>query len=223
LTKPICIAAILLMAWASSMAQSYDEALAKMRDTEHAIRTYRCTFVSFARGPERIDNTTFKYYFKNPGWVRMEALTGKIEGTVLLYTGGDVRVKPGHGVFSFFSYSFSPAHKWVCDARGNGLPQSSWGYYIDQHMLMKPLTRSKFMGFDTVGAKRALRYELASTDPAQTRSIAAEQLWIDAQTFLLLQYRQFDSNGTLIQSGLYQDCVLDSDLPDSLFTEFSKD
>jgi outer membrane lipoprotein-sorting protein len=223
LTKYLTIVIVLLLSsCASATAQSYDEALAKMQARVQALRTYRCVFTSFSRGPEKTDNATFNYYFKKPGWVRMEALTGKNEGTVLLYTGGDVRVKPGHGIFSWFSYSFNPAHKYVCDARGNGVHQSNWGYYIEEHIHMKPLTRGRLQGVETIGGRKALKYELTSTNPVKTRSIASEQLWIDAGQFLLIQYKQFDTTGTLIQSGLYRDCAIDPELNDSLFTEFSK-
>lgn len=216
------LAVLLTFCAGVSPAQSYDDALARMRARAQTLRTYRCTFTSFARGPAKTDNVSYKYYFKKPNWVRMEVQTGKYEGTVLLYTGGDVRIKPGHGVLSYFSYSFAPDHKYVCDPRGNGVHQSSWGYYIDEHAAMKALTRSAFTGYETIGGRKALRFELASADPEKTRSIAVEQLWIDAEHFVPLQYKQFDRNGTLLQSGFYQDIVLDCALSDSLFTETSK-
>ncbi len=152
----------------------------------------------------------------------MEALTGKYEGTVLLYAGTDVRVKLGHGILSWFTFTYEPSHRYVCDVRGNGVHQSSWVYYIDEHLLMKPLTKARFAGVETAGGRNALKFELASIDPARTRSIASEQIWVDAQQFVLLQYKQFDASGTLIQSGTYRDIVIDNEVNDSLFTEMAR-
>lgn len=193
-----------------------------MQERTRALRTYTCRFTSFSRGPEKTDQATFSYYFKKPNWVRMEALSGKNEGSILLYSGKDVRVKPGHGILSWFSYSFAPTHKYVCDARGNGVLQSSWGYYINEHLEMKHLTRSAFQSVETLDGRKALHFLLTSDDPQKTKSIAREDLWIDAREFLLIQYKQYDTTGTMIQSGFYQDCVIDSELNDRLFTEFSK-
>lgn len=216
------IASVLIIVSATCMSQTYRESLSRMHASVQALQSYQCMFVSFSRGPEKTDNVTFRYYYKQPGKVRMTAQTGKHEGTILLYTGsGDVRVKPGHGIFSWFSYSFNPSHRYVCDARGNGVHQSSWGYYIDEHIKMQSQTKSVLVGVEQIQGRKALKYDLTSFDPAQTRSIAHEELWIDAQLFLPIQYKQFDSTGTLIQSGLYLECVLGPDLNDTLFTEFS--
>jgi outer membrane lipoprotein-sorting protein len=211
----------LLVCAAASPAQTYEASLLKIQARVQSLQTYSCTFTSFSRGAEKTDEAVFQYYFKKPGSVRMKALSGNHEGTVLLYTGSDVRVKPGHGIFSLFSFSFAPTHKYVCDARGNGVHQSSWVYYIEEHLLMRQWTRSRFKGIETIGGRRALAYELTSVDPEKTRSIAVEQVWIDADRDVLLQYKEFDKTGTLVQSGLYENIAIASALNDSLFTQFA--
>lgn len=220
--KPVHIAWLLICAAAAAHGQSYEEALAKMQSREQALRTYTCLFTSFARGPEKSEEVVYTYFFKKPSSVRMETRSGKYEGTVLLYTGGDVRVRPGHGIFSWFTFSFEPTHKYIVDPRGNGVHQSTWRWYIDQHILLLPLTRSRQMGVDTVNERRALMYELTSEDPEKSRSVATERVWIDAQDFVLLRYEQYDRDGVLLQSGSYHDIVLDSELNDTLFTEISR-
>jgi len=204
------------------MAQRYDDALAAMQSRAQTLRTYTCRFISFAHGAEKDQDVTYRYYFKKPSSVRMEVQTGKYEGTVLLYTGSDVRVKPGHGIFSWFSFTFAPTHRYVCDVRGNGLHQSSWLWYITEHARMQRQTRSSFAGFTEIGGRKALKFDLASTDPAKTNSVAREELWIDAQYSVPLQYKQYDAGGMLIQSGRYEEVVIDCEIPDSLFTEFDR-
>lgn len=216
------LAVCLFLVVTPSRGQSYDEALVKMQARSRALRAYSCTFVSYACAAEKKQDVTYNYYFKKPGSVRMEAVTGKYEGTVLLYTGGEVRVKLGHGILSWFTFSYEPSHRYVCDARGNGIHQSSWLYFIDEHLRMRPSTRARYAGSEVIGGTKVLRYDLSSIDPAKTRSIASEQIWIDARDFVLVQYKQFDASGTLVQSGRYQDIVIDPDLGDTLFTELSK-
>lgn len=220
--RAIFAAACVILFGTSCLAQSYDEALSNMRSKSESLRSYHCTFISFSRGKEKTDQVTFDYYFKKPSSIRMEARAGSIEGTVLLYRGSEVRAKPGHGVFSWFSFSFQPESKRVCDARGHTVPQSSWGWYIDEHLRMKALTRSQYEGVETIDGKKALKFELTSADPSKTESIAKEQIWIDAGQWVLLQYKQYDASGTLIQSGIYQNIQIDTELKDSLFTEFSR-
>jgi len=213
---------LLFFIFASSLGQSYEESLLRIQSRYQTLQNYQCTFISYACNVEKSEEITYRYFFKKPGSVRMEVRTGSYEGAVLLYAGSNVRVKIGHGILSWFSFSFDPANKIVCDLRGNGLHQSDWGWYIEQHVHMMPLTLSRFIGIDTIEGKRSLKYELVSKDPGQTRSIVTEQLWIDAQQDILLQYKQYDNTGKLIQSGLYQDIVFDVGMNDNLFTEFSR-
>lgn len=213
---------LLVCAVAVACGQSYEEALRKMQSREQALRTYTCLFTSFARGPDKSEEVVYAYFFKKPGSVRMERRSGKYEGTVLLYSGENVRVRLGHGMFSWFTFSVDPTHKYIVDPRGNGVPQSTWRWFIDQHILMLPLTRSSRAEADTVDERRALKYELTSADPEKTLSVAGERLWIDAQDFILLRYEQYDRDGVLVQSGSYREIVLDSELNDTLFTEISK-
>ncbi len=200
--------------------QTYDESLRRMQARFEALRDYRCTFVSFAADSTRSEEITYSYYYKKPNSIRMEVQTGRFKGTVLLYTGTEVRLKLGSGIFSWFSFSFDRTDKIVCDVRGNGIHQSDWGWYIQQHIQMLPLTKAAICEADSIDGRRALKCELHSVNPDQSKSIATEQLWIDDQDGWLLRYKQYDRAGKLIQAGYYTNIAVDCDPTDSLFTEF---
>lgn len=203
-----------------SRGQSYDESLRRMQASFEALRNYRCTFVSFAADSDKSEEVTYGYFYKKPSSVRMEVQSGRFEGTVLLYTGTDVRLKLGYGILSWFSFAFERTDKIVCDLRGNGVHQSDWGWFIQQHIHMLPMTKSELCGVDTIDGRRALQYELHSQQPEQTHSIASEHIWIDDQRGWLLRYKQYDRAGKLIQAGYYSDIVVDGGFSDSLFTQF---
>ncbi len=185
-----------------------------------SVNDYRCTFVSFASDSEKSEQVAYGYYFKKPASVRMEVRTGDYEGTVLLYRGTDVRVKLGHGILSWFSFSFDRTSRIVRDLRGNGIHESDWGWFVEQHLQMLPLTGNTYVGIDTINGRPTVSYKLTSVDPEKTRWVAVEYVWIDREDNTLVQYKQYDRSGRLIQSGLYQDVVLNPNLDDSVFTEF---
>jgi outer membrane lipoprotein-sorting protein len=202
--------------------RGYEESLEKAQSKFRSIHNYHCTFVSFSSEEDKKEEITYGYYYCKPCSVRLEVRTGPYEGTVLLYTGGTVRLKVGYGILSWFSFSFDQTDKIVCDLRGNGIHQSDWGWYIEQHLQFMPQTRSSFAGIDTINDRQTYKYELVSKDPNETRSVATEYMWVDIQEDVILRYEQYDSTGKLIQSGLYKDIVIDSVMSDSLFVEFEK-
>ena len=203
-----------------SFGQSYEESLRQIQAKFHTIDNVSCTFVSFARLDDRSEEIIYKYYFRKPASVRMEIQNGKYEGTILLYTGGDVRLKLGHGILSWFSFSFDRSNKIVCDLRGNGIHQSDWGWFIEQHLQMISLTVSSLKGMDIINGRQTLHYELLSEHPEQTKSISKEDIWIDNREYILIQYKQYNQNGIVIQSGVYKDIILNTNMSDTLFSEF---
>lgn len=185
------------------------------------INDYSCRFESFSRLGEKSTSVNFKYFFSKPKLVRMEILTGKYSGTILLYQGGDeVRLKVSNMILGLFTFTFSPDHRYVCDVRGNGVHNSDWGYFINEHIKMLDLTESRLIGEEELDKRNALVYELLSKDPSQSRSIAKEVIWIDKSQNILIKYMQYDKEGTLLQSGYYKDIMVNRGLKPQLFTEF---
>lgn len=198
----------------------YQTRLMELKSKFDSIKDYNCLFESFSSNEEKSEAVTFRYFYKKPKSVRMEIIEGSYSGTILLYEGKNVRVKPGVFLIGWFTFNYSPDHKYVCDYRGNGLHNSDWGYFIQEHINLLELTTAKLTGEETLDGRKVLVYELLSKDPSKSRDIAKEKIWIDKDQNLLIRYRQYDSSGRLIQSGYYKDIKIDSGINNSVFTNF---
>ncbi|MGE5430486.1 MAG: LolA family protein [Syntrophomonadaceae bacterium] len=199
----------------------YQARLMKMKSKFESIKDYSCIFESYSANGEKSASVTFKYYFQKPKLVRMEIIKGKYSGTtLLLQKDNTVRVKLGIFIVGLFTFTYPAEHRYVCDYRGNGLHNSDWGYFIQEHIKLLDLTTVRLTGEETLDGRKVLVYELISKDPARSRSVAKENIWIDKDQDLLIKYRQYDSSGVLIQSGYYKNIKINSGLNTSVFTDF---
>lgn len=199
----------------------YQARLMKMKSKFDSIKDYSCIFEAFSSNGEKSASVTFKYFFRKPKSVRMEILKGKYSGTtLLLQKDNTVRVKPGIFIIGLFTFTYPADHPYVCDYRGNGLYNSDWGYFIQEHIKLLDLTTVRLAGEEDLDGRKVLVYELVSKDPSKSRSVAKETIWIDKDQDLLIKYRQYDSSGQLIQSGYYKNIKINSGLKASIFTDF---
>lgn len=200
--------------------KGYQNRLKEMKASFERINDYSCTFESFSSNGEKSQSVSFNYFFKKPANVRMEVLTGKYSGTILLYQGEEVKLKLTNIVLGLFTFSFLPDHRYVCDLRGNGLHNSDWGFFITEHFKMKDITESRFLGEEILDKRDVVVYELISKDPSRSRFVAKEHLWIDKEMNIIIKYMQYDVNGRLIQSGFYKHISLNKGLKQEVFTSF---
>lgn len=220
-TGLILIVCLLLGNCAFCNENDYQARLMKMKLKFESIKDYSCIFESYSSNGEKSASVTFKYYFRKPKSVRMEILKGKYSGTtLLLQQDNTVRVKVGIIIVGLFTFNYPAEHRYVCDYRGNGLHNSDWGYFIQEHIKLLDLTTVILAGEENLDGRKVLVYELTSKDPAKSRSVAKETIWIDKDHDLLIKYRQYDSAGQLIQFGYYKNIKLNSGLDTSVFTDF---
>ncbi|MGE5621193.1 MAG: LolA family protein [archaeon] len=205
----------------SGSDNEYEKRLMRLKARFEAIKDYSCIFESYSNNGEKSASVNFRYFFRKPKSVRMEILKGKYSGTVLLMNNdNNVRVKPGIFILGLFTFNYPPEHRYVCDYRGNGLHNSDWGYFIDEHIKLLHLTTIVSAGEETLDGRKVILYELRSMDPPKSRSVAKEQIWIDKEQDLLIKYRQYDASGALIQAGFYKDIKINTGLSRSVFTDF---
>ena len=66
-------------------AQSLENIFVKMRERFKSLQDYQCLFASYTANRKKEVEIHYKYYFKKPKMIRMEALTGKYKGSILIY------------------------------------------------------------------------------------------------------------------------------------------
>jgi len=201
----------------SAYALTGNELFWEMRERFKQINDYQCTYVSFVVKGNKSEEYTFRYFFKKPKKIRMEVISQKDKGTILIYRGGQVRVKPGKGLFSHFTFTFHPRHKRVCDLRGYGIDQSDWGEFIDYHEPYLKGNSFRIVGKEMVGERETILLEMRSKDPQETRGIAHEKIWVDKELKVPLKYEHYDVNNKLIRSSTYKDIKINVGLEENLF------
>jgi outer membrane lipoprotein-sorting protein len=195
-----------------------DSLLTALQKRFDHLAGYSAVYETYVTNGVKTDSPAYWYSFKKPGWVRLEVLDGKYRGAILRYDGEDVHVKAGRGFFSWLpEFTFACTHPWVCDRRGNGVPQSHWGHLIAEHKKYLPLFTVVREGDAEAAGRRTARYQLISRDPGQTRGLAREELWIDPRDSIVVRFIHYDREGHVLQSGLFREIRLDPLLPDSLF------
>ncbi|OGS27330.1 MAG: hypothetical protein A2297_06650 [Elusimicrobia bacterium RIFOXYB2_FULL_48_7] len=187
-----------------------------------SLRDYRCVCKTFSADKKKKLLVECVYYFKKPNLVRMEIISDKFKNTTLLFRNNKVRVKPGAALLSLVTTTLDPQNKLVCDLRGHGLDNSSWGWIIDEHMKLLDNMRVIRAEDRQISGRPGVLYELKSKSPGKTHSIDRELLWIDRQENLLVKLKQYDSSGMLLQSLEYRNISINPGLPESLFMNFKE-
>ena len=159
----------------------------------------------------------------------MEVLEGEYQGTVMLYNPevvrDKVRVRVGNPALAvlqkiFLGEYFEPYSKWIIDLRGNAVHESDWGSFIDDHLKLLHLGKSKFIGEKEVNGRTTLFYRLDSDKPDKTMYIKTEEVWIDKKTYFPIKYIHYDISDQVIRRSVYHTLKFNTDLQEDIFKTF---
>ena len=159
----------------------------------------------------------------------MEVLEGPNPGSILIYNRQvepeQVRVIAGSRVAAFFQRmlygEFVPLNnEWILDLRGNGIHESDWLNFIDEHEKYLRIGSSRFLREEIFDGRKTYVYKLVSNAPDQTMFIKEEDVWIDSQTFFPVKFYQYDSEGRLARKTIITELRFNIGLNERIFTEF---
>jgi outer membrane lipoprotein-sorting protein len=213
-------------------ADFYSSTLPLMQAKFEAISDYRCLYHAYSAANGKSVHVTFRYYFQKPKQIRMETVTGRYPGTVLLYSAqhnpDKVKVRVGNPVVAVMQKAlygdyFHHRDDKVTDLGGFGVLESDWGWFVDIHRQMARFGRTEVKKQVMVDGRPALYYRLVSSNPEKTMSVAEEELWIDTATYAPLKFVEYDRHGTVIRKVEYQEMAVDVGLAEELFTRFDAD
>jgi outer membrane lipoprotein-sorting protein len=213
-------------------AEPFDNTLKTMQQKFQSLKDYQCVFESYTARDEESREMVFSYFFKKPKMIRMEVLEGTYPGTVMLYNPqvmrDKVRVLVGNPALAvlqkiFFGEYFGLYSKWIIDLRGNGVHESDWGSFIDDHLKLLHLGKSKFIGEKEVNGRTTLFYRLDSHEPIKTMNIKTEEVWIDKKTYFPIKYIHYDASDQVIRRSVYHNLKFNTDLQMDLFKRLKTD
>ena len=204
----------------TGLAQAYDvtQLFVDMRERFDKIDDYECVMVDYQARDDKHENYTYNFYYKKPGRIRMDIIGGdKNTGTVLIYGKGKVKVKPGSGLLSLFTFTLDPYDRRILGLNGFTVSESAGNYFLDKHIENIDNFDVRLIEEVELNGIKTLVIELVSKDIDKTASIAKELVWVDSERLLLLKFIFYNINGRIMQSTEYKNLNLNTGLKDELF------
>ncbi len=203
--------------------------LKQMRNRIERINDYQCRFRTFSTDGTQSREVLLAYYYRNPSQIRMEVLEGPSPGSILIYNPRiqpeQVRVIAGNKFTAFmqrlFYGEFFPLNnEWVLDLRGNGIHESDWPNFIEEHEKYLSIGSSRFIGEEMLNGRKTYLFKLVSNNPDETMSIKEEDVWVDARHYFPVQFFQYDIQGRIARRTTITELKFDTGLDERMFIEF---
>lgn len=186
-----------------------------------AIENYKSVgsySVTLRSGNDEDFSEIIRYYYKKPGFVRME-LIKPFKGAILIYSPftREVRVRP----FSFlksFVLTLSPNNKLVKSSRGHMIDASDIGELMRTVKKLQDNGKAEILKEEVVEGKLTMLVSIEGKDNFTVDGVHRYLLWLDKTNFLPLKVSSFDIYGKLIEEVLMDDLMINLRLDDSFFS-----
>lgn len=177
------------------------------------LDTYSVTLVSNTRGSREI----IRYFYKKPGYVRMEFLTPR-KGALLVYdpVKNKVRVRP-FGFFRPFVIGLSPENFLIRSSGGHTVDKSDIGALLESVKELKHKGTLQIVGEENVNGRDALRVRVTGKFRQTVSGTHSYDLWMEKGSNMPLRVKAFDAEGRLTEEVMMDDLVIDPAFPDSFF------
>lgn len=178
-----------------------------------SIKTYRVTLRSTSGGEREI----IRYYYKKPGFVRMEFETPH-SGALLVYdpVKKKVRLRPFPSMKSLVM-TFDPDSRVVKSSQGHRVDASDLGALLRRVRKLQKDGTTVSEGNEDVGERKALRLAVRGKEGASFDGIHGYRLWLDAESRLPLKVIAYGEAGKIAEEVLMDDLAIDVPLPEGLF------
>lgn len=204
----ICLMALVAVnTGALAFADPVDEAVSSFERLE----TYRVTL--------RSENETIKYFFKKPGFIRME-FERPHRGVVLIYDPlkKEVRLRPFR-FWKSFEMRLSPQDSLIRSEKGHTVDKSDIGSLLENVGKLKNNGVVENKGPGQLGNRGAFVVEVRGAGGFTTPDgVNWYRLWLDRKLMLPLKVEAYSASGTLQEEVLMDDLEVDPVLSDDLFT-----
>lgn len=181
------------------------------------IHNYRCKLTSTSILGDISEKQVFNYYFKSPGFRRIEVIEGKDKGSILVYRDGIVRARK-RGLFSFITLTFRPEDKRVTTIRRGRIDQTDFQFILS--LLLEPERKIFWKKKDIFQDEAVDVLELVDTREANANSYdepVKGLFWISQESDLILKYELYNKSNNLVFRQINQDIQVNIDIPEDFF------
>jgi hypothetical protein len=197
-----------------ALASSINNPLASALESFHNIATYRVTIRSESGGSRQ----TIRYFYKRPGFVRMEFLKPH-KDAVLVYSPvtKKARLRP-FGFLRPLVLTLAPDSGLITSPQGHRVDASDLGAFLETVKILAERGITRTIGNEEIGDRSALLVDVRGGEGITVSgNIHRYLLWLDAGTLLPLKTRSFTADDAPVEDVLMDDLEINVELPDSLF------
>lgn len=193
------------------MADPLDDAQARFA----ALHTYQVTVQSAAAADDR---QVIRYFYRKPGWVRMEFIQ-PYRGMVLIYDPGTNRVRLWpFGVNHLPSLSLAPDHPLLRGAHDHRIDRSDVGALLANLRDLREHGSLTLLGDAEVAGRAATGLDIIGHADSAVTGVHRYRVWLTRDTLFPLRVESFDLDGNLIETVDMADAEVDVRFPERLFT-----
>lgn len=189
-----------------------DEAILKAAEAFARLDTYTVTIRS--EGEEREE---IRYFFKKPGWVRME-FEEPHKGAVLVYNPETRRVKlRPFGYFKSLLLDLSPEDRLIRSSKGHTVDESHIGALLENVRRLNEAGEAKLLGDESVNGRDASVLEVIGEEGKEADGVHRYVIWLDKKLFLPIKVVAYGPGGEKTEDVDMTDIKIGRDLPPDLF------
>ena len=196
-----------------SLTSPSDDLITASIERYSHVDSYQVTLRSTdSSSPEEI-----KYYFKKPGYIRMEFIQ-PYNGSVLVYDPlrKKVRVRP-FGFLKFLVFTLDPESSLLKSSRGHKVSESDIGSLLTVVEKLRSHGTSENLDDAPVGTRQAVRISVKGNDGYAVNGIHLYHLWLDRDILLPLRVSAYDTGSNLIEDVVMDDLEINVTFPENFF------
>ncbi len=211
--KTMLLLPTLLLAFASSGS----DMLASAQERYRAVESYSVTLRSLGA------SETIRYYYKRPGYVRMEFVAPH-KGAVLVYDPFKKKaVLRPFGLLKPLVMSLSPDNRLIRSSGGHRVDRSDIGYLLSLAEELRSGGSATVVGPEAVNGREAVLLCIEGGVEGRSRVVVGGginrySIWLDKEILLPVKVISYDVGGAVIEEVLMDDLKVNIGLTDEFFS-----
>jgi len=193
------------------MADPLAEAMIRFR----ALNTYQVTLRSVSADGER---QVIRYYYRQPGWVRMEFVQPH-SGAVLTYDPGSRRIRLWPlGLRHRLTLTFAPDNPLMRSSRGHRVDRSDVGALLENLLALRARGQASPLGEADHTVRPNVGFDIVGAPGVTVAGVHRYQVWLAQDTLFPLRVKSFEASGAAIETVDMTDIETDTQFSERFFT-----
>jgi len=169
------------------------------------------------RSKSENNSETIKYYYKKPGFVRMEFIEPH-SGALLVYDPFKklVILRPFNSLKSFV-LNLRPDDFLVRSSKGHTVAESDIGALLKRVSELQKNGTTDVQGQEDIGGRKAVLVSVEGQKGSSVDGTHKYLLWLEKGSFMPLRVKAFDSSDKLSEDVMMDDLRINPELPEHYF------